>query len=84
MNFSEAMEKLNGIDLSDGKSCFICDRNDPQNYMEVSASLETHNDKQYVNTEFKVFNPFLTENLLIIHGQTEVTAQIRAKNIGTK
>ena len=56
MNFSEALEKLNGIDLSDGKSCFICDRNDPQNYMEVSASLETHNDRQYVNTEFKVFN----------------------------
>ena len=56
MNFSEALEKLNGIDLSDGRSCFICDRNDPQNYMEVSASLETHNDRQYVNTEFKVFN----------------------------
>ena len=56
MNFSEALEKLNGIDLSDGKSCFICERNDPQNYMEVSASLETHNDRQYVNTEFKVFN----------------------------
>ena len=56
MNFSEALEKLNGIDLSDGKSCFICDKNDPQNYMEVSASLETHNDRQYVNTEFKVFN----------------------------
>ena len=56
MNFTEALEKLNGIDLSDGKSCFICDRNDPQNYMEVSASLETHNDRQYVNTEFKVFN----------------------------
>ena len=56
MNFSETLEKLNGIDLSDGKSCFICDRNDPQNYMEVSASLETHNDRQYVNTEFKVFN----------------------------
>ena len=56
MNFTEALEKLNGVDLSDGKSCFICDRNDPQNYMEVSASLETHNDRQYVNTEFKVFN----------------------------
>lgn len=70
MNFTEALEKLNGIDLSDGKSCFICDRNNPQNYMEVSASLETHNDRQYVNTEFKVFNQGIQQQCNVFpHGK---------------
>ncbi|MDD6489589.1 MAG: hypothetical protein PUG48_07235 [Clostridia bacterium] len=56
MTFDEILEKLNSLDFSNNKTYFACDRNNPQSYMEVSASLEMHNDRQFVNTEFKVFN----------------------------
>ena len=56
MTFEETLRKLNDLDFSDSQTYFICDRNNPNNYMEVSAGLEMHEDRQFVNTEFKVFN----------------------------
>lgn len=35
---------------------FVCDRNHPENYMEVTARLENMEDRSYINTEFKVFH----------------------------
>jgi len=56
MTFDETLKKLNDLDFSSGQTYFICDKNNPKNYMEVSAELEMHEDRQFVNTEFKVFN----------------------------
>ena len=56
MTFEETLGKLNDLDFSGGQTYFICDKNNPKNYMEVSAELEMHEDRQFVNTEFKVFN----------------------------
>ena len=56
MTFEEILGKLNDLDFSGGQTYFICNRNNPQNYMEVSAGLEMLEDRQFVNTEFKVFN----------------------------
>lgn len=33
----------------------VCDRNHPENYMEVTAHQEKMEDRSYINTEFKVF-----------------------------
>ena len=54
MTFEETLGKLNDLDFSGGQTYFICDKNNPKNYMEVSAELEMHEDRQFVNTEFKV------------------------------
>lgn len=56
LSFNEMIEKLNDLDFSDGRTYVVCDKNNPQNYMEISASAETHNERQYINTEFRLFS----------------------------
>lgn len=54
-DFTDIVDNINDLDFSDNQKYIICDYNNPQNHMEVSTSLEMHNDRQYVNTQFKVF-----------------------------
>ena len=54
-DFTDIVDNINDLDFSDNQRYIICDYNNPKNHMEVSTSLGTHNDRQYVNTEFKVF-----------------------------
>ena len=54
-DFTDIVDNINDLDFSDNQRYIICDYNNPKNHMEVSTSLETHKDRQYVNTEFKVF-----------------------------
>ena len=56
LSFNEILEKLNDLDFSDGRTYVVCDKNNPQNYMEISASSEIHNERQYINTEFRLFS----------------------------
>ena len=56
LSFNEMLEKLNDLDFSDGRTYVVCDKNNPQNYMEISASSEIHNERQYINTEFRLFS----------------------------
>ena len=56
MTFEDTLTKINELDFSDNKTYYACDCNNPKNYMEITSSLETHEDRQFVNTEFKVFN----------------------------
>ena len=54
-DFTDIVDNINDLDFSDNQKYIICDYKNPKNHMEVSTSLETHKDRQYVNTEFKVF-----------------------------
>lgn len=36
--------------------CYICERTNPNNYMEVTSIAQEHNGREFTNTEFKVFN----------------------------
>ncbi len=56
LSFNEMIEKLNDLDFSDDRTYVVCDKNNPQNYMEISASSEIHNERQYINTEFRLFS----------------------------
>lgn len=55
-SFENAINSLGNGQLID-VPVFVCDRNNPLNYMEISSAKEMSDEgRPYINTEFKVFN----------------------------
>ena len=54
--FDEITLNANGFDFSGGKVYYACDKHNPKNYMEISSTIKSRNDRKFINTEFKVFN----------------------------
>lgn len=56
MNFDRALSRVTDRKFAEG-NCYVCDRSNPDNYMEVSSKREQSKDGTYfTNTEYKVFN----------------------------
>ena len=56
MNFEQALCRVTDRKYAKS-SCFVCDRSDPDNYMEVSSIREkSPKGKSFISTEYKVFH----------------------------
>lgn len=55
MSFEKAVNKVTDRKYAQ-EPCYICERTNPNNYMEVTSIPQEHNGKTFTNTEFKVFN----------------------------
>lgn len=54
ITYEEAVKKLTAR-KEIKEPVIACDRDSPENYMEVTAKQEKEEDRTYINTEFKVF-----------------------------
>lgn len=55
MDFEMAVD--NAINRNDdGEPYYMCSKNNPENYMEVNSMEEVYEDREFINTEFKVYN----------------------------
>lgn len=55
MSFEKAINRVTDRKYAQAP-CYICERTNPNNYMEVTSMTQEHNGREFTNTEFKVFN----------------------------
>jgi len=56
MSFESALSRVTDRDYAT-QPCYICERTNPENYIEVSSKKEISDEgKPFTNTEYKVFN----------------------------
>ena len=55
MSFEKAVNRVTDRKYAN-EPCYICERTNPDNYMEVTSMQQEHDGRMFTNTEFKVFN----------------------------
>lgn len=55
IKFERALNRITDKDFSKDKPYFICDRTNPDNFIQLKSSLDKFNEKEYTKTNYTVY-----------------------------
>lgn len=55
LTFNQAMDNFSKRTEGGEKAVFVCERMNPQNHMEITSRVEKRDDREYLNTNYRLF-----------------------------